>query len=245
MAGLCYAVRIYLSAPQNKETYGVFDQHFEISLIPLSSFRGRLESVGLSTEGVVADGAGVAGTIRLTTRLDPHESIKQRRARIRRSLRSRTETGVNNVAPVTPLKTATGVTRATSVDDGVVGHAGGGKSGTEELDVELLVLGGVVLSVRVAGEFTGCHVPLVPAGDVGGETTELRGRAGVLVGLSELLSAGLEVVVPAKPATMAGVEVHDDVGEVQGLDGVGGTLVVAVCGVLAALQVNVGDQVGK
>lgn len=37
-----------------------------------------------------------------------------------------------------------------SVDDGVVGHAGGGERGTEQGHVFLLVLGLVVLSVRGA-----------------------------------------------------------------------------------------------
>lgn len=221
----------------------IAQEHFEVSLVPLSGFRRRLESVRLSAESVVADGAGVAGTVRLATRLDPHKSIKQRSAGVRGRLRTGTETSIDNVAPVSPLKTATGVTGATSVHDGIVGHASVSEGSTEELDVELLVLGCVVRSVGIVGELSGCHVPLVPAGDVGGETTELGGGAGVGVGESELLSTGLEVLVPTEPAAVAGVEVHDDVGEVQRLERVGSALMVALGRVLAVLLVDVGDEV--
>lgn len=85
----------------------------------------------------------------------------------------------------------------------------------------------------------------VPSGDVGGDTADLAGRAGGLVHLCEPLGSGLEVVVPAQPATVAGVNVHDDVGEVEGLESVGNTLLVATCGLLARSDVAVGDQVGK
>lgn len=223
----------------------VIYEHFKVSLVPLASFRRRLESIRLSAEGIVADSAGVAGTIRLATRLDPHESIKQRRAAIGRSLRERTETGVNNVAPVAPFEAATGVARAAGVNDGVVGHAGGGKGRTKKFNVELFVLSSIVLSIWVAGKLAGSHVPLVPTSDVGGEASELGRRASVGVCLCELLSTGLEVLVPPEPATVTGIEVHDNVGQVQLLNGVGGALMVAIGGVLAALQVDVGDEVGQ
>jgi hypothetical protein len=87
------------------------------------------------------------------------------------------------------------------------------------------------------------NIPGVPPGDVGGDTAELLGRAAGLVDLCELLGAGLEVVVPAEPAAVAGVEVHDDVGQVQGADGVGDALAVAGRRLLAGLQVDVGHQV--
>lgn len=47
------------------------------------------------------------------------------------------------------------------------------------------------------------------------------------------------------PATVAGVEVHDHVGKVEGLEGVGDALAVALGAVLAGLEVDVCDQVGE
>lgn len=44
---------------------------------------------------------------------------------------------------------------------------------------------------------------------------------------------------------MAGVDVHDDVGQVEGLEGVGDTLLVAGLGLLAGREVGVGHQVGE
>lgn len=54
-----------------------------------------------------------------------------------------------------------------------------------------------------------------------------------------------QVVVPAEPAAVAGVDVHDNVGQVKLLEGVCDTLAVAGGGVLAGLEVAVGDQVGQ
>lgn len=143
---------------------------------------------------------------------------------------------------------------------------------SERLDVDLLVLALVVLRVVGVGELAGGLVPVffnkflvsscllrgrrekgagvrfvpgVPAGDVGGDTADLAGAAGVLVDLGELLGAGVEVVVPAEPAAVAGVDVHDDVGQVEGLEGVGDTLLVAGLGLLAGREVGVGHQVGE
>lgn len=49
----------------------------------------------------------------------------------------------------------------------------------------------VVLRVGTGGEFAGCEVPGVPAGDVGGDTTEGLGLAGGDVGVCEDLGTGL------------------------------------------------------
>lgn len=88
-------------------------------------------------------------------------------------------------------------------------------------------------------------LPGVPASDVGGDTTELRGRASSLVDGGELLGAGGEVGVPAEPTAVAGINVHDHVGKVELLESVGNTLAVALGAVLAGLEVDVGDQVGE
>ena len=86
---------------------------------------------------------------------------------------------------------------------------------------------------------------MVPASNVGGNTTNLRRAACPGVGIGEFPGTWSEVVVPAEPATVASVNVHDNVGEVEGLEGVRDTLTVASGGVLAGLEVDVGDQVGE
>lgn len=53
----------------------VLEQHLEVCLVPLSRFRAGLERIAQSTERVVALGRCVAGTITLTTRLDPHKRV--------------------------------------------------------------------------------------------------------------------------------------------------------------------------
>jgi len=54
-----------------------------------------------------------------------------------------------------------------------------------------------------------------------------------------------DVVVPAEPAAVAGVNVHGYVGEVELLERVCNTLAVARGRLLARLEVVVGDQVGQ
>jgi hypothetical protein len=54
-----------------------------------------------------------------------------------------------------------------------------------------------------------------------------------------------EVVVPAEPSAVASVDVHDNVGQVEVLERVRNTLAVAGGGVLAGLEVLVGDKVGQ
>lgn len=44
---------------------------------------------------------------------------------------------------------------------------------------------------------------------------------------------------------MTGIDVHGDVGQVQLLESIGDTVAVAGSGVLAGLEVGVGDQVGE
>lgn len=85
----------------------------------------------------------------------------------------------------------------------------------------------------------------VPASNVGGDTTDLLGRASSLVNLGQTLGTRLQVVVPAEPATVTGINVHDDVVEVKGLERVRDTLLVAGLGLLACGDLSVGDQVGQ
>lgn len=222
---------------------GVLDQHLKVSLVPGTGLRRRLESVRLSAERVVADGAGIRGTIGLTTGLDPDKGIRKAGASVGGG--ADTETGAVDVAPVAPLLAEMLDTVAAGIDDGLAGHASRLEFGREGLDVELLVLALVPLGVGGIGELSGAEVPGVPAGNVGGDTADLLGGASVLVNGGELLGTGLEVVVPAEPAAVAGIDVHDDVGEVELLEGICDTLTVAGGRVLAGLLVDVGDQVGQ
>lgn len=54
-----------------------------------------------------------------------------------------------------------------------------------------------------------------------------------------------QVVVPAEPATVASIDVHDDVGQVKTLKSISNTITVTASRVLAGLLVDVGDKVGK
>lgn len=54
-----------------------------------------------------------------------------------------------------------------------------------------------------------------------------------------------EVVVPSEPSTVASINVHHHVRQVERLQGVCNTLFVTCSGVLAGGEVDVGDQVGE
>jgi hypothetical protein len=54
-----------------------------------------------------------------------------------------------------------------------------------------------------------------------------------------------EVIVPAQPPAVTGVDVHGNVGQIEGLEGVRDTVTVTRGRVLAGLEVGVGDQVGE
>jgi hypothetical protein len=157
--------------------------------VPLSSLRRRGEGIALSTERVVACRTRIARTIRLATGLDPDERIDEGVASS--TCGADTETSALDVAPITPLSTETGDTVATSVDDGLRGHAGGLEFGAEHGDVEFLVLGLVILRIGGFGELAGREIVCVPAGDVGGDTADLLGATSGLVDGGELLGSGL------------------------------------------------------
>jgi hypothetical protein len=172
-----------------KSRLSVLEQHLEVGLVPLASLGGGLERIRLTTVRVVAVSRGIAGTIRLATGLDPDKGVDEGVASGGR--RAHTEAGAVDVAPVTPLLAKPSDTVAGGVDNGLAGHASGLELGREEADVELLVLGLVVLAVGGAGELAGAQVEGVPAGDVGGDTADLLGASGRLVDLGELLGTGL------------------------------------------------------
>lgn len=156
-----------------------------------------------------------------------------------------TETGTVDVAPVTPFLTETLDTVAAGIDDSLAWHTGSLESSAEELDVSLLIVGLVPLSICGVLELSWGLGPGVPSGDVGSNTTDLGWRTSGLVDLGNTLSSWLDVVVPSEPSSVTGINVHDDVGQVELLEGISNTLFVTLLGVLARLEVNVSDQVRK
>lgn len=249
---------------------GVLDEHLEVGLVPGTSLGRGLVGVVLAAEAVVPGGGRVAGSVGLTTGLDPDEGIGKIVAGVGRG--ADTESGAVDVAPVTPLVAQASDGVAAGIDDGVVGHAGRLEQRREGVDVDLLVLARVVLGIRGIRELTGALVPVtcalaavvffsvspsidetgrekclprVPTGSVGGNTTNLLGATGGLVDVGKLLRTGLEVGIPAQPTTVTSVDVHDDVGEAKALKSVRNTITVTVGAVLAGLQVGVGHQVGE
>ena len=54
-----------------------------------------------------------------------------------------------------------------------------------------------------------------------------------------------EVVVPSEPSSVTSIDVHGDVGQVEGLESIRDTVFVTLRRVLAGLQIDVGDQVGE
>jgi hypothetical protein len=101
------------------------------------------------------------------------------------------------------------------VDDSMVGHTSRSQSSTKFSHISVLILALVVLTIGCVLEFTWDLLPCVPSSDVGGNSTDRRGRTSTLVGVGEFLCTGLKVGVPSEPATVSSVNVHGDVGEVQ------------------------------
>lgn len=190
---------------------------------------------------VVASSRGIRGTIRLTTRLDPDESVDEGIASVGRG--SETESSSGSVAPVTPSLLASGLlTRSALVDDELgTGPALLLQKRRQSVDVLLLVVVGVALSVVGLGG----QLPGVVVGDVGDETSEARWLAGILVELTVELGGRRKVGGPSQPATVSGIDIHGDVGKVELLEGVNGELLVSASSVGALGDVHVGDHVGK
>ncbi len=222
---------------------GVLEEHLEVGLVPLAGLGRGLEGVGLAAERVVAGGALVARAVRLAAGLAPDEGVGE--AVARRGRRAHAEARAVDVAPVAPLLAQARHGVAARVDDGVVREPRRLQRRPELLHVRLLVLARVVLGVRRRRELAGAQVPRVPTRDVGRPAAHLLRAARVLVHLGQLLRAGLQVGVPAEPAAVAGIDVHDDVGEVEALESVCDALLVRALAVLASLQVRVGHEVGE
>lgn len=200
-----------------------------------------LESIIETTVVVIASSRGIRGTIRLTTRLDPDESVGESITSV--GGRSKSKTSTLGVAPIAlSLLTSRLLTRSALVDDKLdIGPALLSEKRSEGVDVSLLIVVGVALGVVGLGG----ELPAVVVGDVGDETANARRLASVLVDLGVELSSRANVGGPAEPATVTGIEVHGDVGEVEFLDSVNGELLVSTLGLGTLVDVQVGDQVSK
>lgn len=190
--------------------------------------------------GVVASSARVAGTVTLSTRLDPDDGINKRVASVGRGQAA--ETSALDVAPVAPLQLLGGLDAAAAlVDDEVRVPAVALEQRRDGVDVQLLVVVLVALGVGRSGG----GVVAVVVGDVGDQAAEGLGLAGVAPDLREQLGCWAQVGIPAEPSSVASVDVGADVGEVEGLDGVFDTVDVGGLGFLALGDVQVGDEVAE
>lgn len=219
---------------------GVPEQHLKVSLEPGASLRSGLEGVRVTAVSIVTSGAGVAGAIALSTRLDPDDGVDERVAGV--GGRAHAKARVLHIAPVAPGLLAGRLHSAAAlVDDEVSGEAVLLEEGSDGVDEELLVV--VLVALGVGG--CGGGVVAVVVGDVGHEAAEGGGLAGFGVDSGEELGRRREVGLPAEPARVACVDVHGDVGEVERLDCVFDTGDVGGLGFLAPGHVHVGDQIAE
>lgn len=173
--------------------------------------------------------------------LDPDESVDESISR--GSVRTDTETSADLITPITLLDLASWLlTAARLVDDEMrTGPSVIGKSGSDGVDVALLVT--VVVGGGVS--WASSDGPGIVVGNVGSKTTELLGRAGVLVDLSEHSRSGGEILSPSEPSSVTTVQVHGDIGESELLDGVDSQVLVGSSSTGALGDTHVGDRVGK
>lgn len=200
-----------------------------------------LEGIRQTAVSIVACGGGVAGSVTLTTRLDPYEGIDPGAASV--GCGTATETSTDGVAPVTPFKLAGGLLARTALihNELDTGPPLGDEQGAQSLNVLLLVEDRVGCSVRRS---TG-QAPRVVVGNVSGKTSKGLGLASIEVDFAEDIGSASLVSGPAEPACVASIHVHGHVGEVQGLDSVDDAAVVNLGSALALGHTQVGDHVGQ
>lgn len=202
----------YLEPAGNERRIGVLHQVDGEVVEPLARFRCGNVSHWAPAVFVKASRRLVAGTIRLSSRLHPDDSInvgvvEDGLVRCRASAIA----SIADIAPLTPLSPDSSPTGTSLVNDEVGGVTSLFEVRSQGVHVVPLVPGVVPLGKVLAD---GGDV-LVVVGGVGGETTDF----GVLVGLlsagedlSKDLGGGCKVVVPTQPATVGSVEVEGDVG---------------------------------
>lgn len=241
-----------------KSRVGVLEKHLEVRVEPGTGLRCWLEGRSLTAGGIVTGSRGVRGTVRLhvvstdplgnyggantylTAGLDPDECVDERITSV--GSRTGTKTSTRNIAPVAPLVLAGGLLAAASnINDEAGRETLLLQKGSKRIDVALLIAVGVL-----AGDGRASAVPeSIVVGHVGDDTTDSAGRSSSLVYLSEQLRRRLNVGRPAEPSSVATVEVHVDVCEVEGFDGVCSEVLVVWCSLGALRHTHIGDHVGE
>ena len=164
----------------------------EVRLEPSPSLRRRGQRVRISAVSIIASSARVASPIALSTRLDPHNGINKRIARVSRGQAA--EARALDVAPVAPLQLRRRLHAAAAlVHDEVRAPPVLRQQRRDRVDVQLLVV--VLVALRVGRGGRG--VVAVVVGDVGHEAAQRLGLAGVGPDLREEFGCGREVGVPA------------------------------------------------
>lgn len=223
---------------------GVDEQLLEVGLEPRTGFRSGLEGIGFTAETVVSGGGGVGSTVTLTTWLDPDESVEESVTSV--SAWAGTETSSLLVAPITPVELTSWLLAGTTLvsDELDVGPSGLLKERSEGVDVSLLVTdtvdGGELLSDRWAGS----DGPGVVVGGVGGKTTESGWLTSVLPEGNIVWSSGAQVVWPSEPTSVASIQVHGNVWQVQVLEGIVDAVFIRSLCVGALGDTHVCDHVG-
>jgi hypothetical protein len=115
------------------------------------------------------------------------------------------------------------------------------KKGSKRVDVSLLITGSISLSVRWAGS----NAPGVVVGHVGYKSSNSSRGSGGLVKFPEELCSGGKVGGPAQPASMSSIKIHDNVLQIQSLDGILSQRLVGVGRVRTLLYIGVGHKVSQ
>ena len=159
---------------------GVPEQRLKVGLEPGTGLRSGSKSVGVTAVSVVTAGAGVAGTVTLSARLDPNDGVDKSITSV--GGRGASETGTLDIAPVTPSLLGSRLDAAATLVNNEVGvPAVCLEKRGDGIDVQLLVEVLVALGV---GRCDGGVVAVV-VGDVGGQAAEGGGLACFGVDLSE------------------------------------------------------------
>ena len=156
-------------------------------------------------------GSGVAGTVRLASRLHPNNCIDMGVVQNLLVGRGRdAKASIPDIAPLTPRSADRRLASATLVNDEVGRVASLLEMRHQRLNVVRLV-------PRVAPlceVFADDRDVLVVVGHVGGKTTGFGSRVDLLGAFEDLgvkFGGGSQVVVPAKPASVSSIEVDGNV----------------------------------
>lgn len=200
-------------------------------------------NISIRADAVLIETSGglIAGTVRLTTWLNPDESVDV--AVVGDDGWAGTESSIVNVAPVTTLETDVLLTGTTLVNDELVWEPTSLQEWSEGGDVAPFAPVWIIWARSVDWVWGGGVVGVV-VGDVGGVSTESAGTlASKLTNLGEEVGSGLQVTWPSEPVGVTNVDIELEVLILQLADGVGDTGLVEWLGGDTLWNVQVGDKV--